>query len=150
MFRQTYISEGGKMVTRRNWKILRNLAFWIGMQLLWGAVVIAFVLLFHIRRSLWLFPVQEAGAIGIAYFQMRAACLSGMDVIFERDLFEKWDIIKPKPLVSDIRFLVFKKNVTVEGRMVCRVYPFFLTRKDWMMAPYLLWIRILIGVKLIK
>lgn len=145
---QIYIEEGGKMVMRRRQNFLRRLLFWVGLQVCWGGGILAFELAVHPHPFWMLEAVQWVGVFVLFYGQIYTAQIRGMDSVFGPPAFDRWDVIKST--ISDMRFLVFKKSIWEDGTVVCRVYPFFPSRKYWRTITKLSVVRILIGLKLIR
>lgn len=148
MAEQLYITEGGKMITRRNWQLARRLLFWVGLQVVWGVVCVCFNLRFHPRPVWKLLLVQYPVIFILWYWQLHAARLRGMDIVFREQAFDKWDLIKAAG--SDILFLLYKKTLVGDGNIVYRGFPLYASRTRWRTKMKLRWIRMLIGLKLIQ
>lgn len=146
--KQVYISKGGKITTRRNYKFIKRLILWVGLQVIWGTMCVIFNLKVHPHPFWKLLSVQYAVVFILWYLQMYSIRLRGIDIVFAKDVFGKWDVIRARDI--NIVLLIFNRAFRKGGYVVYRCFPIALSRKRWCTIWKIRFIRLLIMLKLIK
>jgi hypothetical protein len=113
MDRQVYIGEGGKIVTRKDWKRFWRYFIWVALQIVWNLGCLFWNLVFHFKPFWTVETIQWTGVLLLWYFQFKTANLRGVVIPCVPIACKKWNVLFPES--SGFFLLIYKVEPQPEG-----------------------------------
>lgn len=139
--------KGELHITTEPHKKRRTVWFFVGLQLLVGAICQSVEFIFHLRyHSVW--PFQWAAIISLWYWQFRSSPIIGLEIMLESGFISKWTVIEVGgwPELA----IVYKTGVGADGQVIIIVWPFSPSRYKLVNSLKFVWIKFAVWAKIIN
>lgn len=124
----------------------RSIWFWVGLIVSTGIISGAVINIFHVHYAA-VAPFQWLTIISLWYWQLRSSKMTGIDVIVEFEIFNKWNVIR----IRGVKYLglIYKTTVGPAGSVILSFWPFLPSRLrivnsiEFFMIKFAVWARII-------